>query len=127
MLLSSTVLFLKNIFLNIFLKLFLISKFFILFCTDIFELFIVILIIFINIILIFYTLYTLYSYCSLLIDHIYRYDNRMIKTLIFVTFVTSLIMTICKCIKKAIVTFAVATILLILFIEEYYNKHKSSH
>ena len=33
----------------------------------------------------------------------------------------------CKCVKKAIVTFALATILLILFIEEYYNKHKSSH
>ena len=32
-----------------------------------------------------------------------------------------------KCVKKAIVTFALATILLILFIEEYYNKHKSSH
>ena len=30
----------------------------------------------------------------------------------------------CKCIKKAIVTFAVATIFLILFIEEYYNKKK---
>ena len=33
----------------------------------------------------------------------------------------------CKCIKKAIVTFALATILVILFIEEYYNKHKFSH
>ena len=30
----------------------------------------------------------------------------------------------CKCIKKAIITFALATILLILFLEEYYNKHK---
>ena len=28
----------------------------------------------------------------------------------------------CKCVKKAIVTFALATISLILFIEEYYNK-----
>ena len=75
MLLSSTVFFLKNISLNIFLKLFLISKFFIILCTDIFELFVVILIIFINILLIFYTLYALYSHCSLLIDHIYKYDN----------------------------------------------------
>ena len=33
----------------------------------------------------------------------------------------------CKCVKKAIVTFALATILLILFIEEFYKKHKSSH
>ena len=30
----------------------------------------------------------------------------------------------CKCIKKVIITFPLATILLILFIEEYYNKHK---
>ena len=30
----------------------------------------------------------------------------------------------CKCVKKAIVTIALATILSILFIEEYYNKHK---
>ena len=33
----------------------------------------------------------------------------------------------CKCIKKAIITFALATILLILFLEEYYNKHKFFH
>ena len=43
---------------------------------------------------------------------------------IFITFLSSLILTICKCIKKAIITFALATILLILFLEEYYNKHK---
>ena len=30
----------------------------------------------------------------------------------------------CKCIKKAIFTFALATLLLILFLEEYYNKPK---
>ena len=33
----------------------------------------------------------------------------------------------CKCIKKAIITFALATILLVLFIEEYYKKHKFFH
>ena len=33
----------------------------------------------------------------------------------------------CKCIKKGIITFALATILLILFLEEYYNKHKFFH
>ena len=38
---------------------------------------------------------------------------------IFITFLSSLIFTICKCIKKAIITFALATILLILFLEEY--------
>ena len=32
-----------------------------------------------------------------------------------------------KCIQKAIITFALATILLILFLEEYYNKHKFFH
>ena len=41
---------------------------------------------------------------------------------IFVTFLSSLILTICKRIKKATITFALATILLILFLEEYYNK-----
>ena len=34
----------------------------------------------------------------------------------FFTFLISLILTVCKCIKKAIVTFALATILLILFL-----------
>ena len=33
----------------------------------------------------------------------------------------------CKCIKIAIITFALATILLILFLEEYYKKHKFFH
>ena len=42
----------------------------------------------------------------------------------FIIFLTSLILTLCKCIKKAVITFALATILLILFLEEYYNKHK---
>ena len=46
---------------------------------------------------------------------------------IFITFLLSLILTICKCIKKAVITFALATILLILFLEEYYNKHKFFH
>ena len=46
---------------------------------------------------------------------------------IFITFLSSLILTICKCIKKEIITFALATILLILFLEEYYNKHKFFH
>ena len=33
----------------------------------------------------------------------------------------------CKCLKKEIITFALATILLLLFLEEYYNKHKFFH
>ena len=45
----------------------------------------------------------------------------------FITFLSSLILTICKSIKKAVITFALATILLILFLEEYYNKHKFFH
>ena len=35
-------------------------------------------------------------------------------------------MTVCKCIKKSNVTFALTTILLTLFIEDYYSKHKIS-
>ena len=44
----------------------------------------------------------------------------------FLTFLTSLIMTVCKNKKKAMVTFAIATILLVLFIEKYWSKHKIS-
>ena len=44
----------------------------------------------------------------------------------FFTFLASLIMTIGKCIKKAIITIALATILLVLFLEEYYSKQKIS-
>ena len=33
----------------------------------------------------------------------------------------------CKCKKKGIITFALATILFILFFEEYYNKHNFFH
>ena len=35
-------------------------------------------------------------------------------------------MTICKCIKNAILTFSLATVLLILIIQEYCKKHKIS-
>ena len=142
MLLFSSVTIIKNLILNFLIKLFLISKLLIKFFIDVFELFIKILIIFCNLALIFYNLFALFSHLSLLIDHIYRYENlqplKMIRTffsrldfflltIFFLTFLSSLIMTICKCVKKAIVTFALATTLLILFIEEYYNKHKPSH
>ena len=40
----------------------------------------------------------------------------------FRTFLTSLIKTMCKCLKMAIITLSLATILLIFFVEEYYNK-----
>ena len=36
---------------------------------------------------------------------------------VFLTFLTSLIMTICNCIKKAIITFTLATILLFFFLK----------
>ena len=42
---------------------------------------------------------------------------------IFFTFLISLTLTIRKCIKKAIITFALATLILIIFIEEEYNQH----
>ena len=59
-----------------------------------------------------------------MIRTIYSRTNIFLQFVIFITFISSLILTICKCIKKAIITFAFATILLILFLEEYYNKHK---
>ena len=49
--------------------------------------------------------------------------------LFFVNFLTFFIithLTKCKCIKKAIITFSLAIILLFLFTEEYWNKHKFS-
>ena len=62
-----------------------------------------------------------------MIRTIFSRTDIFLLFVIFITFLSSLILTICKCIKKAILTFALATILLILFLEEYYNKHKLSH
>ena len=59
-----------------------------------------------------------------MIRTIFSRTDIFLLFVIFITFLSSLILTICKCIKKAIITFALATILLILFLEEYYNKHK---
>ena len=139
MLFSLTVDTLKNIISNLFIKFFILFKLLLIFFIDTFEALIILLIIFCNNFLIFYSLFEIYLQLSQIIDHIHRYDNsksiQMIRTIfsrkdfffvIFITFLSSLIMTMCKCVKKAIVTFALATILLILFIEEYYNKHKSS-
>ena len=61
-----------------------------------------------------------------MIRTIFSRTDIFLLFVIFITFLSSLILTICKCIKKAIITFALATILLILFLEEYYNKHKFS-
>ena len=62
-----------------------------------------------------------------MIRTIFSKTDIFLLFVIFITFLSSLILTICKCIKKAIITFALATILLILFLEEYYNKHKLFH
>ena len=62
-----------------------------------------------------------------MIRTIFSRTDIFLLFVIFITFLSSLIFTICKCIKKAILTFALATILLILFLEEYYNKHKLFH
>ena len=62
-----------------------------------------------------------------MIRTIFSRTDIFLLFVIFITFLSSLILTICKCIKKAIITFALATILLILFLEEYYNKHKLFH
>ena len=62
-----------------------------------------------------------------MIQTIFSRTDIFLLFVIFIIFLSYLILTMCKCVKKAIVTFALATIFLILFIEEYYNKHKSSH
>ena len=54
-----------------------------------------------------------------MIRTIFSRTDIFLLFVIFITFLSSLILTICKCIKKAIITFALATILLILFLEEY--------
>ena len=59
-----------------------------------------------------------------MIPTIFSRTDIFLLFVIFITFLSYLILTICKCIKKAVITFALATILLILFLEEYYNKHK---
>ena len=62
-----------------------------------------------------------------MIRTIFSRTDIFLLFVIFITFLSSLILTICNCIKKAIIPFALATILLILFLEEYYNKHKFFH
>ena len=131
-----------NTIFNIFINFFTILKLLFIFLFDTFEAFIIILIIFCNIFKIFYSLFEIYLQLYQIIDHIHRYDNpkfiQMIRKIfsrtdifllfvIFITFLSSLILTMCKCIKKAIITFALATILLIFFLEEYYNEHKFFH
>ena len=50
-----------------------------------------------------------------MIRKIFSRTDIFLLFVIFIAFLSSLILTICKCIKKAILTFALATILLILF------------
>ena len=131
-----------NIILNIFINFLTIFKLLFIFLFDTFEAFVIILIIFCNSFLIFYSIFELYLQLSKAIDHIHRYENPkfmyMLQTIfsrtdifllfvICITFLSSLILTICNCIKNAVITFALATILSILFLEEYYNKHKFFH
>ena len=47
-------------------------------------------------------------------QHLFSRTDISLLFKIFLSFLTSLIMTVCKCIKKAIVTFALATIFLSL-------------
>ena len=114
---------------------------FIIFLSNILEIFILTLIIVCNFFIIFDFLAQTYVKFFKIADHLFRYGisknylnvphlfsrtDVFLLFIIFLTFLTSLLMTICKRIKKAIVTFALATILLILFIEEYYSKHNFS-
>ena len=57
-----------------------------------------------------------------MLRHFFNMKNIFLLLVVLVTFLVSLILTICKCIKKTIVTFAFATILLIIFIEKYYKQ-----
>ena len=116
-------------------------KSFIIFISEILEIFILTLIIFCNFSIIFYSIAQTYENFSEIFHHLIRYDisnnylnvpTSIYRTDVFLLFIKflrflkSLIMTVCKCIKKVIVTFALATIVLILFIEEFYGKHKIS-
>ena len=131
-----------NTIFSIFINFLTILKLLFIFIFDTFDAFKIILIFFCNIFLIFYSLFEIYLQLFQVIDHIQRYENPkficMIRTIfsrtdifllfvILITFLSSLILTKCICIKKAIITFALAIILLILFLEEYYNKHKFFH
>ena len=115
MLFSLSVNILKNTTLNLLIKFFILFKLLFIFLIDTFEAFIIILIIFCNTFLIFYSLFEIYLQLSQIIDHIHRYDNsksiQMIQTIfrrtdifllfvIFITFLSSLIITMCKCVKK---------------------------
>ena len=58
-------------------------------------------------------------------QHLFSRTDVFLPFITFFTFLTSLLMTVCKRLKKAIKPFALATIFLILFIEEFYSKHKT--
>ena len=116
MLFSLTVDTLKKIIINLFIKFFILFKLLLIFFIETFEALIILLIIFCNIFLIFYSLIEIYPQLCQIIDHIPRYDNsksiQMIRTVfsrtdifllfvIFITSLSSLIMTTCKCVKKS--------------------------
>ena len=142
MLLSQTVNKFHNVLSNLFSIL---SNFFkscIIFISDILEIFILTLIIFCNFFINFFSPAQTYVKFSKIFDPLLMYNisvnylnvfqqlfNRtdvFLLFIVFLTFSTSLIMTICKCIKKTILTFALATELLLLLTQEYYKKHKVS-
>ena len=57
-------------------------------------------------------------------QHLFSRTDVFLLFIILLTISTFVINTMCKCVKKAILTFALATVLLRLFIQEKYKKHK---
>ena len=115
MLLSTTVTKFKQIFSNFFAKLSNHLNFFIIILTDIIETLFILFIIFCNLFKIFYSLFEVHISLSTILDNLLRYDNlitiQMFRNLfsrtdiyllfvIYLTFLISLILTICKCIRK---------------------------
>ena len=59
-----------------------------------------------------------------MLRHFINKKDIFLPLVIFITFLVSLILTICESIKKVIITLALATYFPIVFIEEYYKQHR---
>ena len=129
MLFSRSVNIFKNTIFNIFINFFIILRLLFIFLFDTFEAFIIILIIFVTFFK-FSTPYLKYIsnfpksltiFTGTITQSLFkRYEQFLLEQIffllfvIFIFFLSSLILTMCKCLKKAIIRFALATIFLIL-------------
>ena len=141
MLLSNSFKFLKIITSKRFSILSIFFQVIIFFNKETFELFLFLFISFCRFFIIFCSLDKTYLNFAKILDHLLRYDisttiymlrqlfnkkDIFLLLVIFFTFLISLILTLCKCIRMAKIIFALATIVVIIFLEEYYNQHKIS-